>query len=294
MSDPELVQAKEARSLRVSVVLPALDEAPTIGNICHTITRELLGTVVDELIVVDSGSSDGTGEIAAAAGATVYDAARLTDFGPVKGKGDCLWRSLTVASGDIVVWLDSDTRDLHKGFVRNLIAPLILEDGLVMTKAFYDRPLVMGDEVSLTGGARVTEIAVRPLLQLLYPDLVGILQPLAGECAGYAEKFRSIPFLTGYGVEIGLLIDIAERYGVTAIAQADLGTRHHRNRSVIELGRTSFQVVSALLKRLDDLGRIKVPGELPTELRQFVPTPDGPEAITTSLEVLERPPIDTL
>jgi glucosyl-3-phosphoglycerate synthase len=248
--------------------------------------------LVDELIVVDSGSQDATAEVSAAAGATVHEARDLTDAGPVRGKGDCLWRSLTVATGDIVVWLDSDTRNLHDGFVRNLVAPLILEDGFVMTKAFYDRPLVSGGEVLLTGGARVTELAVRPLLQLLYPDLVGVIQPLSGEYAGYAETFRRLPFLTGYAVEIGLLIDVAERHGVEAIAQVDLGTREHRNRPVSDLGRTSFQVISALLRRLDELGRIKIPDDLPTELLQFVPAKDGPRAIRTGLEVVERPPLD--
>jgi glucosyl-3-phosphoglycerate synthase len=274
------------------VVLPALDEEGTIGGICRTIARDLMGEdgLVDELIVVDSGSRDATAEAAAGAGATVHAAEELTSLGPVRGKGDCLWRSLTVVSGDIVVWLDSDTRNLHDGFVRNLVAPLILEDRFVMTKAFYDRPLVSGGEMLLTGGARVTELAVRPLLQLLYPELVGLIQPLSGEYAGYVDTFRRLPFLTGYAVEIGLLIDVAERHGVESIAQVDLGVREHRNRPVIELGRTSFQVIAALLKRLDGSGRIKIPDDLPTELLQFVPTADGPEATRTELEIIERPP----
>lgn len=280
----------------MSVVLPALDEEGTIGEICRTIAGDLMGegegALVDELIVIDSGSRDATAQIAAAAGATVYDAGALTELGPVRGKGDCLWRSLTVVSGDIVVWLDSDTRNLHDGFVRNLVAPLILEDRFVMTKAFYDRPLLSGGETSLTGGARVTELAVRPLLQLLYPELVGLIQPLSGEYAGYVETFRRLPFLTGYAVEIGLLMDVAARNGAEAIAQVDLGVREHRNRPVIELGRTSFQVITALLQRLDASGRIKIPDELATELLQFVPTADGPEAIRTELEVVERPPHD--
>ena len=292
----ELLQAKEANSLRISVVLPALDEAGTIGKICHTIANDLIQQVglVDELIVIDSGSADGTADVAAAAGATVYNADDLTTFGPVRGKGDCLWRSLTVATGDIIVWLDSDTRNLHDGFVRDLVAPLLLDDRFVMTKAFYDRPLVTDDAMLKTGGARVTELAVRPLLQLFYPELVGLIQPLAGEYAGYAEVFLGLPFFTGYAVEIGLLIDVAERYGAERIAQVDLGMRVHRNRPVIELGRTSFQVITALLKRLDDLGRIKIPDDLPQELMQFVPTTEGPRPTSVPLEIIERPPIDTL
>lgn len=276
----------------MSVVLPALDEEGTIGDICRTIVRDLMGedALVDQLIVIDSGSRDATAEIAAAEGATVYDAGALTDLGPIRGKGDCLWRSLTVVSGDVVVWLDSDTRNVHDGFVRNLVAPLILEDRFVMTKAFYDRPLISGGERSMTGGARVTELAVRPLLQLLCPELVGLIQPLSGEYAGYVETFRRLPFLTGYAVEIGLLMDVAERHGVEAIAQVDLGVREHRNRPVIQLGRTSFQVITAMLKRLDASGRIKIPEDLPSELLQFVPTAEGPQTIRTELEVIERPP----
>jgi glucosyl-3-phosphoglycerate synthase len=278
------------------VVLPALDEAGTIGKICRTISTELIDAVplVDELLVIDSGSTDGTGNEAEAAGATVHRAEELTTFGEVRGKGDCLWRSLTVASGDIIVWLDSDTRNLHGGFVADLVAPLLLDDRFVMTKAFYDRPLVSDDQMLMTGGARVTELAVRPLLQLFYPELVGLIQPLAGEYAGYANVFKGLPFSTGYGVEIGLLIDVAERYGTERIAQVDLGVRVHRNRNVIELGRSSFQVISTMLRRLDGLGRIKIPDELPDELLQFVPSPQGPRPTITPLEVVDRPPVDSL
>ena len=221
-------------------MLPALDEAETIGPICRTISNELIHEVslIDELLVIDSGSIDGTAEEAAEAGATVHRAEELTSFGEVLGKGDCLWRSLSVASGDIIVWLDSDTRNLHGGFVADLVAPLLLDDRFVMTKAFYDRPLVSDDQMVMTGGARITELAVRPLLQLFYPELVGLIQPLAGEYAGYVDVFRGLRFSTGYGVEIGMLIDIAERYGAERIAQVDLGMLVHRNRDVIELGRS--------------------------------------------------------
>lgn len=291
---PALLQAKEADRNRISVVLPALDEAATIGQICRTVAGELMEGVplVDELIVIDSGSTDGTPEIAAAAGAEVHRGAGLTELGPVEGKGDCLWRSLTVATGDIVVWLDSDTSNLDKNFVVNLVAPLLLDERFVMTKAFYDRPLVADGEILATGGARITEIAVRPLLQLFYPELVGVIQPLSGEYAGRADVLRSLPFSTGYGVEIGLLVDVVERYGAERIAQVDLGTRVHRNRPVIDLGRASFQVISTLLRRLDALGRIKIPDDIPEGLLQFVPGPDGPRATVTSLGTSDRPPID--
>lgn len=290
------MRLKEQGGHRITVALPALDEASTIGPICSTITRELRERIpfVDELLVIDSGSTDATIEAATAAGATAYRGEDLTDLGEIRGKGDCLWRSLSVATGDIVVWLDSDTRNLHEGFVLDLVAPLLMDRGFAMTKAFYDRPLVTEQEVLATGGARVTELALRPLLQLFYPELVGLIQPLSGEYAGFTQMWRSLPFLTGYGVEIGLLIDVAERFGVESIAQVDLGVRVHRNRSVLELGRASFQVISALLRRLDDLGRIKIPQDLPAELLQYIPTDDGPLTVVSSLEIIERPPIDSL
>ena len=292
----DIATLKRERGHRVSVVLPALNEAASIGPICRLLFDRLVEgpALIDELIVVDSGSTDDTVAVARAEGATVYAAADLTDRGRVLGKGDCLWRSLTVIEGDIVVWLDSDTRNMHEGFVVDLVAPLLSDAGFVMTKAFYDRPLVTDAEILSTGGARVTELVARPLFQLFYPELVGVMQPLAGEYAGFADAFKEIPFFTGYGVEVGLLLDIAERWGVEAIAQVDLGVRVHRNRSILDLGATSFQVMTAALTRLDDLGRIKIPDELPKQLLQFEPSRSGPASRLLDLEVLERPPIKDL
>ena len=292
----ESLGRKRDRGLRISVVLPALNEAGTIGPICTTIRRSLMeeSPFVDELIVIDSGSTDDTAEVARHAGAEVHRGEEITDFGPVRGKGDCLWRSLAVATGDIVVWLDADTRNFTEHFVVDLVAPLLNGNEFVLAKAFYDRPLVSDDEVLRTGGARVTELVARPLLQLFYPELTGLIQPLSGEYASHRDVLRSLPFFTGYGVEVGLLIDIAERYGAERIAQVDLGMRIHRNRPILDLGAAAFQVTTALLRRFDELGRIKIPEDLPSELLQYVPTPGGPEPRARSLEIFERPPMDSL
>ena len=294
-SDEDLVALKRERGLAISVCLPALNEAETIGRMCSLFRVSLVEKIplVDEIVVVDSGSSDDTVQVAEAAGATVYRAGSLVPQvgARVWGKGDVLWRSLSVLTGDIVVWLDSDTRNPHKGFVTDLVTPLLQRKDVMLTKAFYDRPLQGVDGALTTGGARVTELAARPLLQLFYPELTGIVQPLSGEYAGYRKNFEDMTFFTGYGVDIGLLIDVAERFGVETIAQVDLGRRVHRNRETVDLGRTSFEVIQAMLKRFDDLGRLKLGAELPTELTQFVPGPGGPQREVRDLPVLERPPL---
>lgn len=295
LSHEDLLSLKRERGLGISVCLPALNEAETIGQMCSFFRESLAHQVglVDEIVVVDSGSTDDTVLVAEAAGAKVYRAGNLVpEVGArVWGKGDVLWRSLSVLTGDIVVWLDSDTRNPHEGFVTDLVAPLLLHEDVMLTKAFYDRPLQGADGALTTGGARVTELAARPLLHLFYPELARIVQPLSGEYAGYRKNFENMPFFTGYGVDIGLLIDVAERFGVETIVQVDLGRRVHRNRETVDLGRTSFEVIQAMLKRFDELGRLKLGAELPTELTQFVPGTDGPRREVYDLPVLERPPI---
>ncbi|MGH2808354.1 MAG: glucosyl-3-phosphoglycerate synthase [Actinomycetota bacterium] len=294
----ELIALKRARDLSISVCLPALNEADTVGGIC-TLLREALmdeAPFVDEIVVIDSDSTDATARRAREAGATVHRASKLVpEVGPdVRGKGDALWRSLSVLSGDIVVWLDSDTRNAHTGFVTDLVAPLLTDESYVLTKAFYERPLQDEEGLLTTGGARLTEIAVRPLLHLFYPELTGMVQPLSGEYAGYRDALVRLPFFTGYAVDIGLLIDISEHHGVDAIAQVDLGRRIHRNRPTLQLGRMSFQVMQAIFKRFEETGRIKLGQDLPEEFAQFGPSPDGPRRETYALGVIERPPLATL
>jgi glucosyl-3-phosphoglycerate synthase len=287
----ELAARKRASGERISVVLPALNEATTIPAICDAVRRELMERheLVDELVVVDSGSTDGTQHIARASGATVREVADVVpEIPPVPGKGEALWRSLAVA-GDIVCWIDSDIRNFAPHFVSRLVAPLLVEPDVAFVKAFYRRPLERGAELVPDEGGRVTELLARPLMGALFPELAGFAQPLAGEYAGRTELLRRVPFFTGYSVEVGLLIDLLHAAGIEALAQADLGERIHRNRPLSELGPMAHAIARTILSRAEAHGRIR--STLAVESSPFVrPGPDGLEAHAV-LE-LERPPMD--
>jgi glucosyl-3-phosphoglycerate synthase len=254
----------------VSVCLPALNVESTIAEICMSIQGSLMPAVVDELIVIDSGSRDATPARAAAAGADVYhvdDIAPRVDGG---GKGEALWKSVAVARGDIIVWIDSDIHNFTPQFVSRLVNPLLASPGLVMTKAYYRRPL-QRDAISQDddGGGRVTEIALRPLVNLLCPELAAVIQPLSGEYAIRRQVAFDLPFFSGYGVDIGLLVDVVREHGLSAVHQVDLGTRVHTNRSLHALGRTSFEVMTAFFTCMADQGRLSLEAPLGDTLRQF-------------------------
>lgn len=281
----DLVAAKAGR--RVSVVLPALDEESTVGPIVAAVVPLTVGPdpLVDELVVVDSGSTDRTVERAAAAGArVVHRADVLPGLAPLPGKGEVLWRSLAATDGDLVCFLDSDLVDFDAGFVPALLGPLLTAPGVALVKGFYRRPLRMEATSSDTGGGRVTELVARPLLAALRPELSGIVQPLGGEYAATRELLESVPFATGYGVEIGLLLDTQRTRGLDALAQVNLGVRKHRNRSLLQLGVMSRQIVAAALTRcgLSDAGH---------ELTQFVQVGGEWLPTTTSAPTAERPPM---
>lgn len=297
--DPyELSELKHRQGRRISVCLPALDEVGTIGHICHAIRTELMDDagLVDELLVVDCGSADGTQASARAAGAVVHDAAAIRPGGSydgtVSGKGDALWRSLAVMTGDVVVWLDSDVKNFDNAFVTRLVEPLLLDDDIVLTKGFYERPLQRDDGADATEGARVTELVVRPLLHLFFPALTGLIQPLSGEYALRREVAVRLPFFTRYGVDIGLLIDVAERYGLEAIAQVDLGTRLHAHQDVFALGQMAHQIMATMLWRADELGKLELGQPLADRLTQFLPTEEGWQSATTEVGVEQRPAMD--
>jgi glucosyl-3-phosphoglycerate synthase len=284
----ELVEAKAGR--RVSVVLPALDEEATVGAIVAAIVPLTRGPapLVDELVVVDSGSTDRTVEVAAAAGArVVLRTDVLPDLPPVPGKGEVLWRSLAATTGDIVCYLDSDLVDFDPGFVPALLGPLLTERGVGLVKGFYRRPLRLETTVADTGGGRVTELLVRPLLAALRPELAGVVQPLGGEYAGTRELLESVPFAPGYGVEIGLLLDTYAQLGLDGLAQVNLGVRKHRNRSLLQLGVMARQILAAALARCD------VP-DAGGPLTQFVQVEGEWLPTASPLEVADRPPMRAL
>ncbi|MEU4672220.1 glucosyl-3-phosphoglycerate synthase [Amycolatopsis sp. NPDC023774] len=278
----DILSAKRGRT--VSVVLPALDEERTVGTVVASV-RPLLGTVVDELVVVDSGSTDATVEVAAAAGArAVRREDVLPDLPPRPGKGEVLWRSLAATTGDLVVFLDSDLVDPDPAFVPALLGPLLTAPGVHLVKGFYRRPL----RLESTGGGRVTELLARPVLSALRPALGELVQPLGGEYAGTREFFESVPFAGGYGVEIGLLLDAEERYGLDGLAQVNLGVRKHRNRSLLQLGVMARQILGTALARCG------VPTDADARLTQFVQVSGEWLPDVSEIPVLDRPPMAQL
>ncbi len=289
----DLVRAKHEQGLIVSVAIPALNEEATVGSIVEQIRAELMDRVplVDELAVIDSASSDGTVQAARAGGAEVYqDRDILPGVEAFTGKGEALWKSLFVLRGDIILWLDADITNFHPRFVSGPLGPILTDPDVGYVKSFYRRPL--GEDPgrstrSLEGG-RVTELAARPLINMFWPHLAGLIQPLAGEYAGRRGLLEQVPFCTGYGVEIGLLIDIAEQFGVDAMAQVDLEERTHRNRPIGELSRMAFAVQHAALSRLARSGRLDA--NLTQGLYQFEPSDGGFSMRLTDIEVRERPP----
>ena len=289
-----LVQEKEKQGLSVSLCLPTLNEEKTIGQEIVILKAELLDRfpLLDEIAVVDSGSTDKTCEIAAEFGADVYHAAEhLTECGTHQGKGENLWKALFLLRGDIIVYVDSDIKNIHPRFVYGLIGPLIINPEVHYVKAFYDRPIASGGGLRPTGGGRVTEILIRPLFSLFYPDLSAILQPLSGEYAGRRTILEQIPFPVGYGVETAMLIDIYERLGMDAFAQTDLDRRVHRNQDTISLGRMAFGVLRTFMSRLKREKLVHFDHELPGIMRQFEVDEGNYLLKEYPIEELEREPI---
>lgn len=288
----DLAEIKRAQGATISVGIPTLNEGETIGDICSVISRELMDRagLVDELVVLDGDSTDDTARRASAAGARVIDVSEIMTDTPYRaGKGESLWRSLAELKGDIVVWVDGDIRNFGSHFVSRLVSPLLTDPSIDFVKGFYRRPIDLGTGLMPVGGGRVTELLARPMLNSLFPELAGLNQPLAGEYAGRASVLRSIPFFTGYSVEVGILIDLLDQIGLDGIAQADLGSRVHRNRPLAELGPMAFQISRTIMQRAAERGRVGSLHDIADNpLLSF--DPDGQMSATMTPEI-ERPPM---
>ena len=263
-------------STRVSVCLPARDEASTVGRIVHTLREELLRVgAIDEILVIDDHSSDDTASIARVAGARVASAADvLTEYGPGHGKGEVLWKSLYVAEGDVIIWCDSDISEFGTRFVSGILGPLLCEPGVDMAKGYYRRP-----ERDREGGGRVTELVARPLLSLFAPELAGLYQPLSGEYGGHRSVLEQLPFVRGYGVEVGLLIDLSRKFGLEGLVQVDLDVRHHRNRTLAELSPQAMAIAQTIVRHID-------PALAPASAQLL-----RPAQAPITVDVSERPPM---
>ncbi len=249
-----LLRLKREQGLTISLALPALNEEETIGRVIRTVKRELLERVplLDEIVVVDSDSSDRTRQIAAGLGVPAYvHQELLPHLGARQGKGEALWKSLLVTRGDIIAWIDTDIVNIDPRFVYGVLGPLLLRPRIQLVKGFYRRPLRVGRQVQSGAGGRATELTARPLLNLFFPELSGIIQPLSGEYAGRRQALERLPFCSGYGVETGLLIDVFESHGLSAIAQVDLLERVHHNQPLEALSKMSFAIIQAVIRRIE-------------------------------------------
>ena len=249
----------EARPGPISVCLPARNEAQTIGHIIRSLEPLRACGLIDQLVVVDD-SSDDTAEIARTLGAEVHDQSTLRpELGPLRGKGDAMWRSLTVLRGELVCFLDADSERFGPHFAYGLLGPLITQPEISFVKGFYRRPFRVGDTTFPDGGGRVTELTARPLLNLFYPELAGIQQPLAGEVAARRSLLEQLPFVTGYGVDIALLIDAYREVGLAGLAQVDLDVRQNAHQPLRDLGPMASAVLHAVATRLEREGRLRDP-----------------------------------
>ncbi len=288
-----LAGRKRELDLTVSVVIPARNEEPTVGEVVSRIARLAAGTgLVDELVVIDSDSTDKTSEAAAGAGATVHRAREVApDLGAFPGKGEALWKSLLVTKGDLLVFVDADLTHWGPHFVTGLLGPLLFDERVMLVKGFYER-LYAGSDGSVTAdGGRVTELVARPLLSLWWPELAGIVQPLAGEWAARRDLMESLPIPVGYGIELAVLLDTAKEHGLEAIAQVDLGSRGHKHQASHDLAVMAAELLLVAERRRGLPAR--EPGEPadPARLHQFTRSGGELRPVSRPVPVHERPPV---
>ncbi len=274
-------------SARVSVILPALDEEPTVGVIVSAVCELAERTgLVDEVLVIDSGSADQTAKVAADAGATVFHRdSILPELDSFPGKGEVLWKAQYVATGDILVYVDADLIDFGQHYLLGLLGPLLTDESVWLVKAFYDRPLL---DLAAAGGGRVTELMARPLLTALVPELSGVVQPLAGEYAARRSLLETLPFAAGYGVETGLLLDTVAAHGLDVVAQVDLGQRTHGHQDTAALGRMAATILHTVL------GRVTPEHPLWSTLTQFARVDGRVTPVDAEITWPDRPPMLTV
>jgi glucosyl-3-phosphoglycerate synthase len=294
----KLLEAKERQNVRISVGLPTLNEEATIRKVIRAIRSRLMDRIplVDEIAVIDSDSDDDTRAIAREEGVPVHVLADiLPGYGARRGKGEALWKSLHVLSGDIVVWIDTDVTDTHPKFVYGLLGPLLMRPDVQFVKAFYQRPLRIGSEMLASGGGRVTELSARPILNLFFPELSGMVQPLSGEQGGRRALLEQLPFFTGYGVETGLLIDTLQRAGLGALAQVDMRQRIHRNQDLLSLSKMSFQILQVALKRVGEAHGERIWEEANATLKLITQAEGGRLRLEMhDISIGELPPMATI
>ena len=288
----KLVKEKEKKGLKISLCIPTLNEEKTIGKEVLILRSELMERypLIDEFAIIDSGSEDKTLEVASSYGADTYLASDiLPEEGDKRGKGENLWKAIHQLKGDIICYVDADISNIHPRFVYGLVAPLIQRAEVQYVKAFYDRPLNYSSGLRSSGGGRVTEILIRPLFSLFYPELTNIIQPLSGEYAARREVLEIIPFPIGYGVETSHLLDLYLKFGLDAFAQTDLDRRVHRNQTTNALGKMSFGILQTFINRLHSQGKIDRIPNMETFYRRFQVEDGSYNQLTQEVVEEERP-----
>ena len=290
----ELLELKRQQGLTISLALPALNEEQTVGKVINLMKTVLMEKVplLDEIVLVDSNSTDRTREIAEQEGIPVYIHQKLLErLGARRGKGEALWKSLLVTHGDIIVWIDTDIVNIHPRFVYGILGPLLADPQIQLVKGFYRRPLRVGARMQASGGGRVTELTARPLLNLFFPELSGVLQPLSGEYGGRRAALEQAVFFSGYGVETGLLIDIFERYGLNAIAQVDLLERIHHNQPLEALSKMSFAIIQTVMRKLEGRFGSAILEDVNRSMKLIRHNPSGYFLDVEEIAERERPPM---
>jgi len=292
-----LVALKQKKNLKISLAFPTLNEEATIGKEILIMRTELMDRypLLDEIAIIDSSSKDNTRKVAEQFGAHVFTSRTiLPNHGNYRGKGENLWKSLYVLEGDIIVWVDADISNISPKFVYALLGPLLENDRISYVKAFYERPIRSSGGITSSGGGRVTEILVRPLFSLFFPELARFVQPLSGEYAGRRKLLEQLPFSVGYGVELGHLIDILEIDGIEALAQVDLDMRIHRNQSTEALGRMAYGILNTFFERLEKYGKSQLLRDIGDRHISLERLENQHRVIKTEISTVERPPIITL